>query len=779
LQASEPLPLLSPTLIGDWASRPVNVAGLAYFVLLLVSLASFAVPIGKDIPPFPWPRLLVWLPFALLSMLHLRLIPFFAVVAGPIMVLNFQDNLRGLGPATPGSTVRSVFVLARLVLGLALVAGLALDWPGWLHQWDSSYSQHRVAWSVYVDPSLRTAADRLDQLHKKGLLHNGLILGTDMAAYCSWFAPGVKGYLDTRFTLFAHNAETYTRMRREFDLKEWSRLAAEYDLNYVVAPTFKQIVFQSQKSSTIKLPPGQILAIRLWQGPENWPYLYGDGRTVIFGWTPQGPTSALAREAVDVNYLACGKTPEELRPPADGADFPTSDLSFWQNYASGKSVTPLATDAVPLYQLYYQVRSDWLQRFFTGMWYVSFMTPPLAVGAAAPAYLGAAAACGPGTLLPLVQSSEARPAAAQLLMMRSARVGVAAAPYNPTAFGFLTLACEALTNQENSWARPSRDLGRLRMVQEIAAMKTVVSLQPDNFRFHQLLAERYYRLHFLDLAQEHFALAIKYLDPNASNLTASQAKQAKQDKKKLQDESKRREADLKKRREEFDLRAKGLPPLRKAQLALRQPFKVVDALNKEQVDELGLGLAQKALTILQDIDTDKVKLNLQEKYLIASTQIELLTMMGRVKEAREALSVLKGLLGPGNDFVILTAAAVGDYAAADKALEIQIKDNNIDKKLPELHKAMWSSIAPSHCGPQLAVQVWSLYINQLVTATTLQTAAQLHFIRALMALEAGDNAAALRSFEETHRLIGTRVNFPDRPIVTRYMELLKREQKTH
>src|SRR5262249_40839900 len=62
----------------------LNVAGMAYYVLLLAGLASFALNPGV----WPWARFLVWLGFALLSFAQSRLIGFFAVVAGPITALN-------------------------------------------------------------------------------------------------------------------------------------------------------------------------------------------------------------------------------------------------------------------------------------------------------------------------------------------------------------------------------------------------------------------------------------------------------------------------------------------------------------------------------------------------------------------------------------------------------------------------------------------------------------------------------------------------------------------
>ena len=69
------------------AAIGLSVAGLAYWPLLALSLISFVFLFDRQ----PWRRLLVWLGFALLSLYNVRTIPFFAIVAGPIMALNWQD----------------------------------------------------------------------------------------------------------------------------------------------------------------------------------------------------------------------------------------------------------------------------------------------------------------------------------------------------------------------------------------------------------------------------------------------------------------------------------------------------------------------------------------------------------------------------------------------------------------------------------------------------------------------------------------------------------------
>lgn len=64
-----------------------SVAGLAFFPLVLVGAISFVLTWSEP----RWGRTLLWLVFFLLAAFNWQLISFFAVVAGPIAVLNCQD----------------------------------------------------------------------------------------------------------------------------------------------------------------------------------------------------------------------------------------------------------------------------------------------------------------------------------------------------------------------------------------------------------------------------------------------------------------------------------------------------------------------------------------------------------------------------------------------------------------------------------------------------------------------------------------------------------------
>src|SRR5207248_6050550 len=104
---------------------------------------------------------------AWLSMVYWRLVPFFAVLAGPVLVLNVQSFVARRAvtrarPLSPAAVHARAFLAAAgrvLALGAGL-ALLALTWPGWLAP-ESLQAQRRVGWGTVTDPTLERLAKRL------------------------------------------------------------------------------------------------------------------------------------------------------------------------------------------------------------------------------------------------------------------------------------------------------------------------------------------------------------------------------------------------------------------------------------------------------------------------------------------------------------------------------------------------------------------------------------------------------------------------------------------
>ena len=141
-------PRFAPLFASPWSLAPLgsaggyNLAAWAYWVLLALGVLSFAI----NRPAVRSWRFAVWLPFALLAAWQVRLIPFFAVVAGPVAALNYRER------------VATAFQRAgRGVVLFSPAGALALGWAGWaigVHTRDRG-----PAWAVYADPTLVRVAE--------------------------------------------------------------------------------------------------------------------------------------------------------------------------------------------------------------------------------------------------------------------------------------------------------------------------------------------------------------------------------------------------------------------------------------------------------------------------------------------------------------------------------------------------------------------------------------------------------------------------------------------
>jgi hypothetical protein len=173
-----------PHFAGFFAS-PWHLTGLASWafpVLLGLSGLSF---LFNPRTILGW-RLLTWLPLALLAAWQARLVPFFAVAAGPILALNF------------GEAISDRFLKwGRRGTALAAVGLLILSWPGWLQSFQAR--DRGVAWRLAPDPSQVRAATIVHERKMLSVDH----VGPDTAHYLAWFAPGVQSKSDSRLQLFA------------------------------------------------------------------------------------------------------------------------------------------------------------------------------------------------------------------------------------------------------------------------------------------------------------------------------------------------------------------------------------------------------------------------------------------------------------------------------------------------------------------------------------------------------------------------------------------------
>jgi hypothetical protein len=202
------------------------VPAAAMYALLALGLLSFAVNVGG----WRWRRALAWAVFAWLGVSHARLAPYFAIVAGPAIVLNFQAWLaarrmaRGKRVDRRARRLRiQIAGVGRIVLATWLVILLAVAWPGWLGPDVRSLAPpRRVAWRAVADPTNERLARRLKTWYDADELKQGQARGfhypPSVTSYCAWFCPSEKGVFDLRLTAPREAVAEYLAIAKAFSL---------------------------------------------------------------------------------------------------------------------------------------------------------------------------------------------------------------------------------------------------------------------------------------------------------------------------------------------------------------------------------------------------------------------------------------------------------------------------------------------------------------------------------------------------------------------------------
>lgn len=456
-----------------------NLALWAFFVLLALGVVSFAVN-GRA--RRSW-RLTVWLAFALLAAWQTRLIPYFAVVAGPIAALNLGERL----PARSGVRLGSATVL------LAAVALIALTWPGWLQGFHRR--DRPLGWSVRPDPALRRAAVTLTRWREHATAStaaHAFAAHPDVAHYCAWFAPGERCFIDSRLSLFMHVARDYRSLCRALETApgtaDLDRLLAEHGIDRVVLydPDLR------------RLGP----ALRHAAEPEGRP-LRVEGHAVILGRNDLngGPPP------FDADRLAFAPDDGTLPPADDGPKELARALLWWERLLRRPTGSAWEADAAAVYLRLFEdgagrqqqrQQQAVLARFATGL-----------VGGASAGPLGAIVPIGQDGVF-LADIGE-RPAALPLLSVRAARRAVAEHPDDADAWFVLAQAYRTLVRgtAEASPHVSLPPLAQVREVQTATALVQAVTLRPELAAGHEALALLYAERRFFDLALHHRSVQLR------------------------------------------------------------------------------------------------------------------------------------------------------------------------------------------------------------------------------------------------------------------------------
>jgi hypothetical protein len=318
--------LIAPTLIGPWQGDYLNspstpavyrsVAGLCYYPLVFISLASFVRLPGS------WRnwRGPVWLGFFLLSSWHARAIPFFAIVAGPIMSLNFLDYnaLTAAADVPADMEGRRRRLTVRLLTALLAFAAFTAGSAGWLHTplWGPDFSgdSRRPGWWEDFDMTQVNSAQKLAEWRERKLVPDDVRpfnTALDAVNFLAWYAPGIRGFMDNRYSLYsAETAHDYldalTDLRTKNRPPERANAPAD-------APAWDS-VFNSGKVAYVLVGEGDVTRRGLRFIPsmlsnsEEWTPCYLYGGAAIFGWNKATGRGPKAYEPIryDARQLAFG-----------------------------------------------------------------------------------------------------------------------------------------------------------------------------------------------------------------------------------------------------------------------------------------------------------------------------------------------------------------------------------------------------------------------------------------------------------------------------------------
>jgi tetratricopeptide (TPR) repeat protein len=487
------------------SSTFVSAGAWAYYALLALGALSFVL-CGRALQPG---RLLAWVALAALSLYQARAIPFFAVAAVPVLVLNWQERARAGTSWAPSRGLLAIGRFAAVLLGLVL---LVLAWPGWLQP-----APHEPrTWAVEPDDSMPRLARLLDRWHKDGALRPdrfALTSSPEAAAYLAWFCPAEKGFVDSRWPLFNRVADDFVHMqqcllRNDGPGPDLGPLLDAHRIDRI-------IVYDPDLGRTSRAYRSLLL-------DSQWQLLALEGGAALFGRRPppgQGPPWK-PHDPIEQAYAPVG---DHRAPPAPRAPLPPTWFDPFVRAVADSA--PDRAEAA-LHLLAFDLLGERMQADLGKEWLAS-----QAVG-----LVGSATGCDPagtagalavritlGALTqprsPIADQWAARffslrdrgPSERLLLAVRAARRALAYNPDDPGAFLLLGEAYFRMARftREQSWYDLLPLLGTVRRCQALTALEQAIALRSGLDQAHAVLGQLYLEEGLHDAALDHVRARVR------------------------------------------------------------------------------------------------------------------------------------------------------------------------------------------------------------------------------------------------------------------------------
>jgi hypothetical protein len=647
-----------------------SVAGLTFYPLVFLGLASFIVT-PAALRSWRGP---VWGAFFILAAWHGEAVPFFAVVAGPIMSLNYLDALSVAAEAPDDADQRRRVLIVRAFTLLLAFAAFTAGSAGWLHTpvWGQSVApdSRRPGWWSEFDGNLTDAAQKINDWREKKLVpEDARWFNTSTAAanYFAWYAPGARAFIDTRISLYpADTAADYRDAMESLSTPvlrsdegeavpqaepAWTRVLRDRKIDYVVI---------GERDLSRRVP---FLLQRLINQKKDWTLCHLFGGSAIFGWnSARGGPEAYKAIRYDSGSLAFG--PEAKRAP-EKRPVPPRDPEWWEIIWQPERLRSPEADNAVAHMLAYEAQSS---RRTEEEWRQAAATL-----AAAP--FGGLTNGSAASFLLLLSGTVHDPGApADLyLAVRAARRALDKNVEDGRAWFRLgqAYATISLATRERFIDSVVPAAAELRRAQTVAALTQAVRLNPELEAAHALLGDQY-RNRFIDLTLQHREAQLKAMmarvhQMGARGESAAAVDMLKQEIQKYESLIQNMQAQKKQLEDDFELQSANKSPADRALIA-----------EGHFLAEAALKAAREHLQQMKDgaADPNQVARGM-------ATAVRLLIDTGEIDEARvlvqgdgrEILSKARDPRIPVSPtfaadwYRILVDAASGDYEDADTTLK--------------------------------------------------------------------------------------------------------------
>jgi hypothetical protein len=721
---------ISPFEPAYWTTLGRTPAGLAYFPLLGLGFLSFLL----NLPRWHWRTFLPWLGLALLSAFQARTVPFFAVLAGPVLAWNLQElfarhseseRRQGLLWGHALLALRALTV----VLGLAF---LACAWPGWLQL--PPFEPRR--WVIETAPSLERGATAARRWHQDGRLGadaRGLHLSAATAAAFAWFCPEDQGLWDEQLS---------AAILGEPDAQDdWHERIRSLGITHV-------IIYDPHRS--------RLLAAldRLLADPDHWPLLHLEGDLAIFGWRERAKAEApdpYRGWELDLDHLAFHPAPDK-KAPRKAPDREPGQRPWWNAFWEPASPRPIDRDEATLHLLHAEVvRRSAPVRHLTawettqsaaligaaGTWIeprslidaqlrLVLLRPPLPEQGSTERLPSSLSQLTLAWQVRFTQQRDDTYPALLYLAIRAARRALAVNPEDAEAYlvlgqSYLRLLADT---RERAWGERLPELVKLRQAQASTALNLAVALKPDLAQAHLHLAWLYRATGCLDLALEHLRTYVKLIHTSGPS-GGDRDGPVRETEMRYEEQANQLAQMVRDREESYTAAAVRVRILDRALIALQN------------------GLAGKARDIL--LETDYAAFGPEGMAL----ELELLLRTGRSRD------VLKWL-GPEQEAALGASAshslrvraltALGDYALAQEELTRASGEQSRGLRFRDMMALMVGKgvLDASPAPESLPFRIWQTFLmtqvnNRVsVMAQNMRQEADLSVLGGLVALEEGD-----------------------------------------